>query len=133
MKKIIAIAFLAALVACGEKEKAAPVAATPAPAAIVDASGYMETTAAVKLRAEPSATAALAKCRSIDVSDCHDSACMGESSVIPKERSVSVVKRTDVKEKISGAEGYWYQVGGADNQCKAWIFGGFLKPAPEIK
>jgi hypothetical protein len=133
MKKITAIALLAALVACGEKEKTAPPAVSQGPAAIVDASGYMETTAAVKLRSAPSVKSAIAKCRSMDVNDCHDSDCGGESSVIPRERSVPVVKRTDVKENISGAEGYWYQIGGQGNQCKAWIFGGFLKPAPDVK
>lgn len=93
----------------------------------VEESGAFITLTATKLRAEPSVKSANIKCPNNSVANCKDSACAGETAVLPKGIYISTVRRTTKEEKNSGAKGYWYQVGNPGDSCAAWIFGGLLK------
>lgn len=138
MKKYTLVLIALAIVACGEKKQAPanqPPAAAAAPAATpqteyVKEEGYFETISSLKLRKSPSVTAPLATCGVVTVGACQSSGCGGEISVLNKGDTVRTRRRTAAKEKQSGAEGYWYQVGypdADDDKCGAWVFGGFLK------
>jgi len=137
MKRYTLVLIALAISACGEKQQAPanqPPAAAPETKTQTDyvkEEGYFETVSSLKLRKSPSVTAPLATCGVVTVGACQSSGCGGEISVLNKGDTVRTRRRTAAKEKQSGAEGYWYQVGYADaedDNCGAWVFGGFLKP-----
>lgn len=137
MKKYTLALIALAIVACGEKKQAPanqPPTAAAAPAAktateFVTEERVFETISSLKLRKSPSVEAPLATCSTLIVGNCQTSGTCPEISVLSKGDTVRTRKRTAAKEKQSGAEGYWYQVGYADDDgCGAWVFGGFLKP-----
>lgn len=77
----------------------------------------------IKLRQEPSAKSPQMSCSTMSTG-CAGGECGGTTTIAEARVVLQSPRRTAKREKISGAMGYWYQLG---EGCNAWVFGGFTE------